>query len=284
MKKATLSLLAFILLFAGSASAQITIDSVHMPVIGDSIERGLTRKIDSLFNPTIKALGVTFDCSWLDDTSDLSLTYFSDPSSHPDQSQFPTANIMQIEDTIDIFCKKDKDGYVGIGVAYAGVSNGAFNPQPIFMKTPFNYQDQYNSHGYVKASVPNIVDVVLDLKRDVEVVNYGNVKMPDTMLYEVLVAKVIEIFEFEYTLGGNTTKERDSAIYYEFYCQEFPLPLLRARMNDTAVVSVEFVFLGHPITVGKEKIAKNDVDVYPNPTTSNFNITTSVMGQLNVYS
>lgn len=275
MRKATTLLLLAISCFA--AQAQITIDSLDLPVTGDSIERGVTTSFDISFDPTIKALNTTWDCSWLKDDDDvLALSRFDLASNHSLKDSFPNATMVQYEDTIEIFGYTDSNGYYGEGASLFG-QVGKFNPQPTFTKTPITYGDDYHSTGYMRARSslgPLKFDFQFYLDRDIDVINYGKVKMPDNVEYNVLVSALTEIFtDTTTTISGtdtNTNARYDSSLYYEFYAKEFPLPLLRVKMDGANIQSIEFIFLGNPVNIAETK--KSQIQVFPNPSNGNFTI------------
>lgn len=281
MRKTVILLLLISTLAFTKAVAQITINQNALPELGDTIDRGKTNNIDTIFDPYTKVLNPTWDCTWLrDDDDNYPISYFMDATKHPLTDSFPGATIVQIEDTIEIFGITNNNGYSGIGASLFN-QVGRFRTQPEFIKIPREYgDDPWQSTGFLKAASslgPLKFEFTFLLQRDIETVNYGTVLMPDQKSYDVIVNRVKEVYsDTTVTENGgviDSNYRNDTTIYYEFIGNDFPLPLLRCATDDNGkVVSIEYVYTGVKSPIGIDDNVNQNIALYPNPVKSNLRV------------
>lgn len=267
----------FTLLLASNGFAQITLKKGDLPKVGDTLYRNVSTVLMSSFNPGQSSQNATWDASWVKG-GEQTMIHFADPALHQYADSMGDANIIQ-HDEFDFFCEKTDSGYFVMGLLTdpntlpADEPVERFDTSINFLPIPLTLNDDIVTGGKVSLSLtdPNItLNLWLDITRDMEVVNYGTLKMDNDSTYDVIMIDLLEVREDSTVtiFNGDTTRNAniDSVYYYEFYAKRFGMPLIRAErdpVNDT-ILAIEYLQLDRVI-VGKKEIAAKTLRVYPNP-------------------
>lgn len=265
---------------------QITINTSDLPSVGDEIYRNNAEKVDKSFFPGDDAVNGTWDVSWMTGKDPI-LAEFSDPADHPMKSSLGDANIIQHADPIDFFVRKDESGFNALGAiadpdAFPGKSVVMFEKPINFLPTPFTYKDESFSEGEVNfdyKSEAYSIDYFVDMSRDMEVINYGNLKMNDGKTYEVLMVDLYEtrFTKSKITIGANDpaeSTENEKTYFYEFYAKGYGVPLVRAERDSItdSIVRIEYVDFVTMVGVKNTSLTPQELTVYPNPSNGSFQI------------
>lgn len=277
--------LTFFVFISSISFGQITMTVDDLPSVGDSLYRNTTEKIDKSFFPSTDAPNAVWDLSWLTGDSP-ELVRYSDPKEHELKDSLKDANIVQHSSPVDFFVKKDASGFNALG---AIADPDAFPDDPVvlfqnpvnLLPTPFTLKDENETQGAVTFyydSDPLYVELYFDISRDLEVVNYGQIKMNDGKTYDVLM---VDLFERQITATvtsfspGDTSRSNDDSkiYYYEFYTKGYGIPLVRAERDSLTDSIISIEYLDTKLFVGdKEPLNLQDLTVFPNPSQDVFNV------------
>lgn len=272
----------FLLLLIASALvttgfSQITLTKADMPKVDDTLFRNTSSLLDPSFDPGQSAQNATWDLSWLEGGSQV-MIYFSDPALHPEAASLGNANIIQ-HDEFDFFCERTDTGYFAMGVLTD--PNTLPSDEPVesfdtsinFLPVPLTLNDKVTSGGEARVTLtdPNIIlNVRIELIREMNVVNYGKLTMDNDSTYDVIM---IDLFETRkdstMTVFGGDTIRNDNVTegyFYEFYSKRFGFPLVRAErdpVSDT-IINIEYLELDR-LTVGTEDKLPESLRIFPNP-------------------
>lgn len=277
--------LAVVLLMPLSLFAQITIEKNDLPTIGDSINRNITELIDSNFHPPSDTLNAFWDLQWLSSNNDRDTIIFSDPADHPFGDSIPNANLVQQDKEYDFFIDKNQNGFDVVGLSFNNDLKD-FLPfirldSPVnFMPTPFTYGDSLRSNGeyYIEfvdstGGIKTETKFYTYIERDLEVINYGEVFMPNDSIYSVIV---VEAYEYRYdstilknSFFNDTVVNEQELVLYEYYAKEFGLPLIRATLDTQSneITKIEYLDLDDGIITAIETANQPELSLYPNPAT-----------------
>ena len=276
----------FLLSLVSSLSySQITIGIDDLPSIGDTIYRNNSDTIGKSFFPGGDSENAVWDVSWLSGKTP-ELAEFTDPKDHQFKDSLGEANIIQKADPVDFFVKKDATGFNALG-AIADPDIFPDNPvvyfdQPInFLPTPFTFKDKNFSSGdgnFYYNSSNLFVDYYVKISRDMEVVNYGKLKMHDGNSYDVLMVDLYEVWDSKRgtSFNGSDTVYVDEitrTYYYEFYTKGYGVPMVRAERDSItdSIIAIEFVDFPQFVR-NKETSQLAQLNVYPNPSQKEFNV------------
>mgnify|MGYP003878414679 FL=1 len=213
------------------------------------------------------------------------MVHFSDPALNANKDSLGNANIIQ-HDEFDFFCEKRDSGYYVLGLLTDPETLPADDPFETFdtainfMPVPLTLNDKINTGGKVRLTLEDqfiSINLWIELLREMDVVNYGSVKMPDNMTYNVIVVDLFEqredstktIFNGDTTYSSNVTRE----YYYEFYAKEYGMPLLRAQRDSVTdtIISIDFIDL-NANPVGFRAPREYSLEVFPNPSNGDFTV------------
>ena len=264
-----------------ASTAQITITSDQIPVIGDTLE------FDNALAPMGLSLGTPGASQIWDFTSlneDLTTTqYYVDPNIDSSSLNFPTATVAILDDqglTVQ-YAEVTNDEVLGLGF----VSNDFFGfaitavldpPQTIF-QIPTNYQDSYidNSEAIVGVSQPtpdiDTARVVFSSTDTVSIDAYGILKLPNGD-FEVLRREqknetIISVEAFFGIFWLPILQDTTYATSYTFLSREAKRELASVTLDSTntniAAVLWQGNLTGMPITAPTADFACVDTSSTP---------------------
>lgn len=275
------TILAASLLFCSLATnAQISIESSDLPSFGDNYLR-ITQTIDSSINVNKASINTSWDFSWLQNSGgSLDTIKFGDPANDQYGDSIPKANLVQYTEDLTFYIDKNSQGFNVVGVVIdeykALLPFVRLDSAVNFLPTPFTYLDSFTSNGeystkLVDSSFFRIeTDLFIRIDREVKVINYGELKMPNDSLYEVIM---VDAYQTRY---DSTVIETDNRIdtqvnlieehYYEFYAKDFGVPLVQALYVEGTDSIAEISFLDlEALFTSQPALSQNSLSVFPNP-------------------
>ena len=274
------------------AYSQITIQEADLPVPGDSFYRATTDNILAGFAPHKDTLNSAWDISWISSLQ-RDTDRFVAPMNHEFGDSFPESNLVWLDavDGFDAYAIADSKGLNAIGfILPEGVSGGRVRKldNPInYMPVPFTYGDTFVSGGAFDVTIPPPFEAYIynERIRDMDVMNYGTLKMNDDSVYEVIM---VEVFESQYdstVFGANTTVNYAEEVYYEFYTKNIGLPLARCRLDqeNDVIDEIEYVDMNPPVHTGLRKTSSS-TGIYPNPATNILQLSAKTHANYVIYS
>lgn len=257
--------------------SQITFTKADLPKVNDTLYRNTSSVLKSSFNPGASPQNTTWDLSWLTGSSQA-MVHFSDPALHPEASSLGNANIIQ-HDEFDFFCEKTDSGYFAMGLLTDPTTLPADEPVESFdsainfLPIPLNLNDKVTTGGEVRLTLTDpfiTLKLWIELTREIDVVNYGKLKMDNDSTYDVLVVDMFETRkDTTTTIFNNDTNVSNSVVeayYYEFYSKRFGLPLVRAErdpVTDT-IIRIEYLELDRTMVSTADRLPQS-LRVFPNP-------------------
>ena len=284
-------LLLVLIIYSIQASAQITINSTHLPPAGQT----WIEAVDEFYNAAITPGGANQTWNYVGLlTTSLDTTSLLTAASTPyGASDFPSSNlaIHQEEDSSYLYVTSNisglyLDGYYFYTVEPPFGQNAiSFAPTYRFVPTPFTYLDNYNSmYKYVID-----IDTALPYIRFVHQVNisflcdgYGTLQLPGVTHANTLRTKQTEIITDSLladTAGNgiyfsfSPPSIEQNTLYRWFKGSQPTIVLtLEADSAGTQCSRSSYMYNWFTTSVGENPSATTTVHVFPNPTSNLVNV------------
>lgn len=289
MKKSLL--LSSLVISALSVNAQIQINTGDMPVTGETYIMANDTNATSFGSAGINQ---TWNFAALaNHTKDTNSFYV--PSYLPGFSYFPTATLVTGDSTGSNFMKNSSSSIDILGF-YADFGMGAmpiiFTPAQKFLSFPSNYLTTYSgSSKYelafyfgqqgidsikVKASVnySSLIDAWGSLTTPVNAnLNSLRQKYTEISIDSTFLKPTGQPWMFNPPSPGNDNPSIDTTNTYRWWSNTKKFPVAEITADGNNMVTKSSYLLSTTVGVNEQSIAKNEVNVYPNPASDKINIT-----------
>lgn len=277
--------------------AQITITSSDMPLVNDTVRWSTTVDQWSI-DPTETGANYTWDYSFLtalgqelDTFFSVMITplpyqyFFNNQILYPahkasfatrgqDFDLFGTITMTKVFD----YFKVDAGQYsnVGFGANINGLPASVRNiPVDTIYKFPLNYQDNYTSHGEWVMSIPNTFTYGQSKVRNVNVEGWGTLITPLGTFQALKVKMDIDIIDTLSvdSLGVNFSFPRPTSTEYHWLANGYRAPLLSITTSFGIITGIQYQDSVRSV-LGVDESEMVNFDVYPNPSSDYFFVTT----------
>ena len=282
MKKLLFAILSVVGLNA--ANAQITLTSADSPVAGDMFVQSHDT-VSTGITPGPAGENVTWDFSMLQQ-SFVDTVLYVDAASIPESSNFPSANLAEINSSDTNFIASTTNDLTFLGFLSGGIVVKMDDPL-IGMQYPYTYGTNFSDEGHFQVVIPydtTVNSVQIDSVRFDETINstdsciaYGTLILPGETINDALFNKNVsqnhDVVSIHTSFGWmdvrDTTYTTNS---FSVYTNGYHQSLLDISMNDDGTISSASYKYNPANYVETQNGIK--VSIYPNPAKNNLNIET----------
>lgn len=283
-------LFSSLVISALSASAQITINTGDMPVAGETYIMANDTTVTSYGSA---GASQTWNfASWANQSTDT--TIFASPSSVPGSTYFPTATL-GIDGGDGASFMKNSSSSLDILGFYGDFGFGPtavqFIPAQKFLSFPATYLGTYNGTSkyeltfYVGQPGLDSMKVKASVNYTSTIDAWGSLTTPANSNVNSLRQKYIEIstdstfllptgqpWMFNPSTPGNTNPRVDTTNSYRWWSNTKKFPVAEITADGNNVVSNASYLLTMQVGLNEQMMAKNELNVFPNPASDKINI------------
>jgi hypothetical protein len=277
------------LILSAIASAQITITSADLPVVG----LAFTRAVDDNYVAAIPPGGAaqTWNYSSLLNTY-VDTVAFMPVAGTPFAAQFPTANLASYDPSSGTYAyfTSNTTGFYQNGATDTSLAAGyvAFNPAYLFIPTPFTYLDTRTSTGraeiyttFFDSTLGNVnIKIVHHIESTFLCDGWGSLQLPNATYNNTLRAKVTElstdsILADPFNLGiySFVTATTTQTVAYRWVGHGPAAYLLGINADSLGTTSESSEYLLNSVVLGTHEASGKNSSVlaYPNPASDKMN-------------